>query len=810
MSLSKLEDVTLCVSSNSPRAHVLKCLSNLGLPPSTFSKIITPSSSNGFKTKSSPKFYDQVLEELEDGVEIVVIDDNERVLEVVETVDKEKRRIKTHLITDDNDLRDVLLKVQGCVGVDSLFEFDEVKYLRAKNVVDDSAINEDVWRKLLVALGEIPAPFNTHLKIVDVGAGLLHMLRRFVSPTVGVISPESKVQSVEYHAYEGNVRLLPEILSVMEEMGFRTVTSSPPYTFFKEFRWAEDKHGQGRSRRSWWWSWGGRGGDGGEIIEVEGRDASVTVYLHMRDFRDDANEEEGASKPPDLIVGSCFADLFDPEDLIANLKKIAKRGSTLLYFPITYGGMTTCGDMRPATEQTPSDTKAFAIYNEALEDQGHNLDPSRIISAIEKHGGSVLGSGASVWKIDEVENAWMWKTMMYFFGTTAAAGFADAGYDIKHWLALFKKGGRNLRVYNRDILARLGGDVERGGDLDGGGGEGGDVEIVFEEPRKVSTRRIHLEDVELGDDEIEIESICSLISTGTELKVFRGDVDTDSCVDVNIDDMKDETFTYPMTYGYCLVGKVVRCGAGVEESLCEKLMGRNVFTFAPHSTRVIAKAESVLLVPRDVDPYDAIFLPSVETALGLIHDAEFRVGERVGVVGQGLIGLLVTAILAKSGVDVTAFEMLEDRAALSGLLGAKTVLDPRTDQFNNNLDCAIEVSGVGPGLQTAIDRVGDGGKIVIGSLYGVGKVELGLGMDFHRSKKRLITSQVSEIPARLAGRWDKQRRFDLAWDMIRQIGVNKILGSGDVVRLEPQDAQRVFEGLESGENLVVAFDLKRD
>ena len=107
----------------------------------------------------------------------------------------------------------------------------------------------------------------------------------------------------------------------------------------------------------------------------------------MRDFRDDANEEEGASKPPDLIVGSCFADLFDPEDLIANLKKIAKRGSTLLYFPITYGGMTTCGDMRPATEQTPSDTKAFAIYNEALEDQGHNLDPSRIISAIEKHGG---------------------------------------------------------------------------------------------------------------------------------------------------------------------------------------------------------------------------------------------------------------------------------------------------------------------------------------------------------------------------------------------------------------------------------------
>ncbi|GMH52802.1 hypothetical protein TL16_g01310 [Triparma laevis f. inornata] len=746
VSLSKLENVTLCVSSNSPRPHVIKCLENLGLPPSIFWKILTPCEENGYVTKSSLSFYDPILADVENGsgedLEIVVIDDSEKVLEVAKTSSLHPKIIKTYEINDENDLRDVLLQVQGCKKIDSQFAFDEVKYLKAKNVVDESAINEEVWRKLLKELSEIPAPFNTHLKIVDVGAGLLHMLRRFISQETGLISPESKVQSVEYHAYEGNVRLLPEIVKVMESLGFRAVTSSPPYTFFKEFYGSEEIG----AKKGRWWNW--RGGSS----SLDGGGVTVTVYLHMRDFRDDLNanasedgggddDDDSKSKPPDLIVGSCFADLFHPEDLIVSLKKIAKQGSPLLYFPITYGGMTTCSEMRPATDTTPSDARAFAIYNDALVDQGHNLDPTRIVSAIKKHGGAVLG------------------------------------------------------LYNKDILARLGGEEET--KIQPQREE--DVEIVFERPRKVSTRRINPA-AQLGNDEIEIESICSLISSGTELKVFRGDVDADSQVDVNIDDMKDETFGYPMTYGYCLVGKVVRCGAGVDGGW----MGRNVFTFSPHSTRVVGKVDSVLLVPRDIDPYDAIFLPSVETALGLIHDAEFRVGERVGVVGQGLIGLLVTAILAKSGVDVTAFEIVEERAALAALLGARTVLDPRTDRFDNNLDCAVEVSGAGAGLQTAIDRVGDGGKIVIGSLYGVGWVELGLGIDFHRSGKVLVTSQVSEIPVRLQGRWSKRRRFDLAWDKVREIGVRRILG--DVVRLD--DAQDAYEGLESGKSVCVAFDLK--
>lgn len=147
-----------------------------------------------------------------------------------------------------------------------------------------------------------------------------------------------------------------------------------------------------------------------------------------------------------------------------------------------------------------------------------------------------------------------------------------------------------------------------------------------------------------------------------------------------------------------------------------------------------------MVVPDGIDPYDAIFLPAVETALGLIHDANPLVGERVGVVGQGLIGLLVTAVLAGRGFDVTAFEITKSRQALSALLGAMTVLDPRNTSFDDDLDCAVEVTGVGAGLQTAIDRTGGGGRIIIGSLFGKGEVALRLGMDFHRSKKEVSRS----------------------------------------------------------------------
>ena len=121
-------ELTLCLTSNSPRHHVIKCLNHLGLPPSTFSKIVTPSPSNGFATKSDAAFYDEVLKGTPEGAEVHVIDDSPRNLELAETLLPQSTPVSTHLVTDESDLHTSLTKILECVPPD--FEFDTVSYLK--------------------------------------------------------------------------------------------------------------------------------------------------------------------------------------------------------------------------------------------------------------------------------------------------------------------------------------------------------------------------------------------------------------------------------------------------------------------------------------------------------------------------------------------------------------------------------------------------------------------------------------------------------------------------------------------------------
>ncbi len=168
-----------------------------------------------------------------------------------------------------------------------------------------------------------------------------------------------------------------------------------------------------------------------------------------------------------------------------------------------------------------------------------------------------------------------------------------------------------------------------------------------------------------------VKSICSLISSGTELKIFKGMFD-DAALDLNIKGMEDEVMRYPLSYGYSLVGVVTRCAPDIADA--ENLIGRNVFTFSPHSSRVIVDRDAVQIVPDNISPEDAIFMPSVETALSIVHDAHHRTGENVIVYGQGLIGLLVNAILSQGTQQlhsngrfntVTAVDTLSDRLAMA-------------------------------------------------------------------------------------------------------------------------------------------------
>ena len=171
--------------------------------------------------------------------------------------------------------------------------------------------------------------------------------------------------------------------------------------------------------------------------------------------------------------------------------------------------------------------------------------------------------------------------------------------------------------------------------------------------------------------EVLIRTSCSCISTGTELKIYRGDVDLDQPADLTIKEMQEETMHYPMRYGYSLAGEVVACGEGVDP---REWLGSLVFSFSPHASAVVAPVSGLMRVPSGISAEDATFLPSMETAVSLAMAARPLLGERVAVVGQGLIGQLTSAVLAAMNVDVTLVDVNPSRLSAAA---ASRVAFPR-------------------------------------------------------------------------------------------------------------------------------------
>ncbi len=299
--------------------------------------------------------------------------------------------------------------------------------------------------------------------------------------------------------------------------------------------------------------------------------------------------------------------------------------------------------------------------------------------------------------------------------------------------------------------------------------------LYFTAPGEVELREESLPT--LGADEILVETICSAISAGTEMLIYQGrfprDVETDSVISTLRSDFK-----YPLAYGYAAVGKVVDIGKAVNKNWKDKF----VFSFQPHTSHFIATTDCLFPVPESISCETACFLPNMETAVNLVQDAAPILGERVIVFGQGVIGLLTTALLREFPLEalVTA-DCYDLRRETSLKLGVSDSLDPAANDFRNQAsaylktgaDLTFELSGSPSALDDAITITTFSGRIVIGSWYGEKRTVLNLGGAFHRSRIRLISSQVSTIAPELSGRWDKARRFDIAWNALKRIKPEK-------------------------------------
>jgi 2-desacetyl-2-hydroxyethyl bacteriochlorophyllide A dehydrogenase len=267
--------------------------------------------------------------------------------------------------------------------------------------------------------------------------------------------------------------------------------------------------------------------------------------------------------------------------------------------------------------------------------------------------------------------------------------------------------------------------------------------------------------------ELLVQTVVSAISPGTELLVYRDEVPAGMSLDATIPGLAQSS-TFPMKYGYSAVGRVVDLGAGVSRDW----LGRLVFSLHPHESRFLAPAQELELVPDAVSAEDATLFANMEAAVSLVMDGRPMLGERVAVFGQGVVGLLTTALLARFPLaGLVTLDPHPLRRRLSAQLGAHEVIDAAAAPVpaDHDFDLVYELSGSPATLDQAISATGFHGRVVIGSWYGERRAELDLGGAFHRSRMRLVSSQVSTIEPGLTGRWTRERRRQVTWSLLGEL-----------------------------------------
>src|SRR6202046_4182240 len=263
--------------------------------------------------------------------------------------------------------------------------------------------------------------------------------------------------------------------------------------------------------------------------------------------------------------------------------------------------------------------------------------------------------------------------------------------------------------------------------------------LIHTAPRCVEIRELPAPRPAAG--EVLVRTLCSGISGGTERLVYRGDVPAELALDDTIGALGG-TFSYPFAYGYACVGEVTESG-------------RTVFVFHPHQDVFAARADDLIPVPA-IDPASATLFPLVETALQGTLDAGTGYRAEFIVRGAGVLGLLPSLLLQRSGWRPLLAEPQAWRRSLASSLGV-TAAAPE-ELAEEKVPLVIDASGKPDARATALNMLAHEGTLLIASWFGTKPVVLPLGGAFHRRRLVIRSTQVSTVPARLSGTWTRARR----------------------------------------------------
>lgn len=288
--------------------------------------------------------------------------------------------------------------------------------------------------------------------------------------------------------------------------------------------------------------------------------------------------------------------------------------------------------------------------------------------------------------------------------------------------------------------------------------------------------------------EVLVRAVASGVSRGTETLVFDGRVPESQFTAMRAPFQEGE-FPGPVKYGYL--------GVGVVEKGPDDLRGRTVFCLHPHQTSYVVPADAVHVVPDDIPPARAVLAGTVETAVNALWDAAPLVGDRVSVVGGGMVGCCVARVLAQiPGVQVTLVDIDTSRADVAAALGAEFALP---DDAEAGQDLVVHTSATSAGLQRSLDLLVPEGAVLDLSWYGDEAVHLSLGGAFHSRRLAIRSSQVGTLAVPRRGRRTTRERMALALELLRDPAFDALLtGSSPFEALPdvmPQLASRKVDAI---------------
>lgn len=258
-----------------------------------------------------------------------------------------------------------------------------------------------------------------------------------------------------------------------------------------------------------------------------------------------------------------------------------------------------------------------------------------------------------------------------------------------------------------------------------------------------------------GLNEAQVRTLYTGISRGTESRVFRGEVPPSQYQAMRAPFQQGE-FPAPVKYGYCNVG-VVEAGP-------TNLRGKIVFCLFPHQDRYVVPAAALTLLPAHIPPGRAVLAANLETALNALWDAAPRLGDRITVIGAGVVGCLIARLVSRlPGCVAQLVDVDPGKASIANKLDVHFTTP---DRAQPEQDLVIHASGSPAGLAAALSLAGFEATVLEVSWFGAQPVSLPLGEAFHSRRLTLRSSQVGGIAPAQRSRWNYQRRMATVMELL--------------------------------------------